>query len=120
MKNYFSDEELACQHCGKLEFNEEFRAVLNEIREDVGFPMAISSGYRCPKHPIEARKKIPGEHSDGDAVDVAVSYAHSLLLLESMVKHGIRRIGVNQKGDTSQRFIHIGYSRRLPPALWSY
>lgn len=118
--NYFSDKELACQHCGDLKFNSEFREVLNSIRADVGFPMIVSSGYRCSDHPIEKRKKVPGEHSDGEAVDIAVSYWQSMVLLESMVKHGIKRIGVNQKGDIGQRFIHIGFSKTLPQTLWSY
>ena len=121
MKNYFPDDELKCQHCGKLVFNEDFRAVLNLIREDVGFPMIISSGYRCPDHPIEKAKLIPGEHSDGEGVDVAVSYAQALRVLDSALNHGIERIGVSQQGDGSGRFIHLGYSKTLPtPALWSY
>ena len=117
--NYFSDKELACQHCGKLVFNENFRKVLNEIRESVGFPMIISSGYRCPDHPIEKAKSLPGEHSDGDAVDVAVSYAQSFYVLRAALEAGIERVGISQKG--GQRFIHLGFSKMLPsPALWSY
>jgi len=121
MKNYFPDDELKCQHCGMLVFNAGFRNLLNSIRADVGFPMIISSGYRCPEHPIEKAKLIPGEHADGEAVDVAVSYAQALKVLRSALAHGIERVGISQQGDGSGRFIHLGYSKTLPtPALWSY
>ncbi len=119
MKNYFPDHELACKHCGKLVFNENFRKILNEIRESVGFPMIISSGYRCPGHPIEKAKLVPGEHSDGDAVDVAVSYAQAFYVLRAALEARIERVGISQQGE--QRFIHLGFSKTLPsPAIWSY
>jgi DNA-binding NarL/FixJ family response regulator len=45
--------------------------------------MKITSGYRCPKHPIEAKKAAPGAHSTGLACDIGVSgsEAHQVLLL---------------------------------------
>lgn len=116
---YFSEDELACSHCGKYKFDPQFLAVLNSIRDRVG-PMPVSSGYRCPAHPIEARKSNgPGEHSTGLAVDIAVSGWRAHRLLEVALEHGIPRIGVNQKG--SSRFIHLGMNEDYPnPTIWSY
>ena len=117
--NYFSDDELRCSCCGELVFDEAFRARLNRIRDDFARPMRITSGYRCPSHPIEAKKSKPGTHSLGVAVDVGVAYGEAYELIEVAMRHGIKRIGVNQKG--SGRFIHLDASTEHPsPTVWSY
>ena len=121
--NYFSDDELKCRCCGELVFDDDFRQTLNAIREDFARPMVISSGYRCTNHPVEARKIASGgnagTHSLGVAVDVAVSYSDSYDLIQVALRHGIKRIGVNQKG--TGRFIHLDVSTKHPsPTVWSY
>lgn len=80
--------------------------VLQQVRMQYGKPMVISSGYRDPTHPVEARKKVPGEHTLGRAVDVAVRGAEALQLLQVALALGISRIGVQQKGES--RFLHQG------------
>ena len=118
--NYFTEEELACQHCGEYKFDKDFLDTLNSIRKECGFPFIISSGYRCSEHPIEKRKTKPGAHASAKAVDIAVDHERALKVLEVALKHGIKRIGVNQKG--SGRFIHLDVAdNEFPsPALWSY
>ena len=44
---------------------------LVKLEGTLGRELTITSGYRSPDHPIEAKKKSPGEHSTGLAVDVA-------------------------------------------------
>lgn len=119
VSGYFSKDELSCSCCGRYKFDPQFLIILNAIREQVG-PMPVSSGYRCPDHPIESRKANgPGEHSTGMAVDIAVSGDRAHKLLEVAMKYRIPRIGVNQKG--SARFIHLGVNEDLPnPTVWSY
>lgn len=116
---YFSDDELRCQHCGDLVFDEGFRGLLDNIRRDMECPLPVSSGYRCPDHPIELKKERPGAHATGKAVDIAVSGEKALRLLEIALRHGVTRVGINQKG--SGRFIHLDVCDDLPdPAIWSY
>tara|TARA_R110000796_G_scaffold228357_1_gene345458 strand:+ start:2978 stop:3340 length:363 start_codon:yes stop_codon:yes gene_type:complete len=116
---YFTEQELACQHCGATKFDEDFLALLSLIRKECNFPFIVSSAYRCKDHPIEARKNHSGEHSTGMAIDIACSGEKALQLVTVALKHGIKRIGIQQKG--SGRFIHLGYSTELPtPAIWSY
>ena len=118
--NYFTQEELACKHCGKNNFNEEFLKILNGIRAECNFPFIITSAYRCPEHPIEKDKLLPGAHSTGKAVDIAVSGEKALKVLEIALKYDIIRIGINQKGN--KRFIHLDVADdEFPsPAIWSY
>ena len=45
--------------------------MLDNLREVYGYPIKLTSTYRSPEHPIEARKAKPGEHAHGAAVDIA-------------------------------------------------
>ena len=57
----FTREEFTCKcGCGANEIKDELIDVLQEIRTEVGVPFPVSSGYRCPNHPVEAKKKAPG------------------------------------------------------------
>lgn len=119
-KGYFNETEVACQHCGELIWDEEFIGWLDTIREEFGLPMRISSWYRCPEHPIEARKSVPGAHATGRAVDVLVSGEDALDLTAIAYRHGCRRIGWSQKGNHSHRFVHLDLDNDRPEGVWSY
>ena len=115
----FSESEMRCSHTGRCEMDREFMDVLQAIRNEFG-PMRVTSGYRHPTHPIEAKKAAPGEHTHGRCADIGVQGADAVRLIRIALKHGVVRIGVQQKG--SGRFIHLGLGAPgLPsPTIWSY
>jgi uncharacterized protein YcbK (DUF882 family) len=122
-EGYFKKKELSCKcGCNAIEFDLTFLAKLNDIREECGFSFPISSAYRCPNHPIEARKEVKGAHTHGKAVDILASGENALEIIRVAQKHGIQRIGIQQKG--SGRFIHLDACTEddgFPcPAIWSY
>tara|TARA_R110002012_G_scaffold34271_1_gene99198 strand:- start:14457 stop:14846 length:390 start_codon:yes stop_codon:yes gene_type:complete len=120
-KNYFSKKELRCRHTGKHGFDDGFLETLNAIREECGFPFVLTSAYRDPSHPAESHKTATGSHALGKAVDIRVTGAQAIRVIEVALKHGITRIGVQQKG--MGRFIHIdGCTEEdgKPTAVWSY
>ena len=116
----FTLAEFACKcGCGSdgSEMDEGLLQALQDIRTKAGFPFPITSGYRCPKHPVEARKTTPGTHSQGIAVDIGVSRGAALKLLKLALDDGrFKGIGINQKG--SSRFIHL--DTRKAGTIWSY
>lgn len=98
-----------------------FLDLLERIRARYGRSMPVSSGYRCPDHPIEAKKETPGAHASGLAVDIRVHGDTALELIEIALEEGINGLGVNQRGDHSQRFIHLDILEgRGRPTVWSY
>lgn len=115
----FKAAEFNCLHCGKNEMKPEFMEKLQSLRMIYGKPMRITSGYRCPQHPIEAKKATPGAHASGCACDIGVEGREAYQVVRLAFKLGFTGIGVQQKG--SGRFIHLdtmeGATR---PALWSY
>ena len=114
----FSFKEIACQHCQECDINEDFMDDLQTMREFVG-PMKITSGYRCPSHPIEAAKPAPGSHSKGLAVDVSCRGQGAFNVVRAGLEQGMLGIGVSQQGDS--RFIHLDQlSASYRPSIWSY
>ena len=120
-KNFTADE-FKCSHCGANEMKSEFLDRLQQLRNAYNKPMKITSGYRCPKHPIEAAKPSPGPHSTGMAADVGIQGAEAHRLLQLALELGFTGVGVQQKG--TGRFLHLDtISNQLDsprPTVWSY
>lgn len=74
MAKYFTDDEFACK-CGCNEMPEggmhpRLIEVLDAMREALGKPLIVTSGYRCPMH-NEAVGGVPNSfHVQGVAADV--------------------------------------------------
>lgn len=118
MYKHFRREEFNCTHTGTggEHMDHEFLVKLDELREKVGFPFRITSGWRDATHPAEARKKEPGTgtHCQGIAADIAVSNGFERMnLVHEALKMGFSGIGV------AKTFIHID-DRKTTPVMWTY
>ena len=114
MFKYFRKEEFDCQVTGNNEMKDEFIHKLDELREACGFPFVISSGYRDPSHPIEARKAKAGTHAQGIAADIAVSGgAERYKIVSEAMRLGFTGVGV------AKTFIHVDI-RETTPVVWEY
>ena len=96
---------------------------LQLLRSHYGFPLTITSGYRSPRHSIEAAKKTPGTHAMGRAADIACAGEEAVDLLKVALWIGFTGIGVKQKGE--HRFLHLddlglGEHTAPRPTIWSY
>ena len=111
---YFQIEEFDCQHTGENRMEPEFLDKLDNLRESCGFPFVITSGYRSPNHPIEAKKNVPGTHSQGIAADIKITTpAQRYAIIREAIKLGFSGIGV--AGD----FVHVD-TRGSVPVIWTY
>ena len=114
MFKYFSKDEFDCQVTGNNEMKDEFIHKLDELREACGFPFVISSGYRDPSHPIEARKAKAGTHAQGIAADIAVSGgAERYKIVSEAMRLGFTGVGV------AKTFINVDI-RETTPVVWEY
>ena len=102
--------------------DKDFMDKIEDLRHALGFPFKVNSAYRCKGHPIEARKKAPGAHESGHALDIGVDGEQAHRLLHAALEAGMTGIGVNQKGNS--RFIHLDdlewADNRPRPGVWSY
>jgi uncharacterized protein YcbK (DUF882 family) len=114
MGKYFKPEEFRCPCCGAVKVSDTLVQTLDNIREIVGFPMKINSGYRCPKH----NEEVGGgpEHPSGEAADVHCADSQKrFALANAALSASVRRIGIGKA------FIHIGVSKDLPQSvIWTY
>ncbi len=111
---YFKIEEFDCQETGNNEMKPPFLEMLDKLRDKCGFPFTITSGYRDPKHPLEAKKEKPGTHSQGIAADIrAVSGAERHIILANAFDMGFGGIGI------AKTFIHVD-TRDTTPVVWTY
>lgn len=111
---YFKIEEFDCQETGNNEMNPLFLDRLDELRAKCGFPFTITSGYRDPKHSIEAKKERPGTHTQGIAADIKVNNgAERFILLNYAFEMGFSGIGV------AKTFIHVDI-RNTQQVAWVY
>lgn len=123
---HFRPGEFACK-CGKCgstgeEMEMGFVTALDLIRGRLGFPLVITSGYRCPAYNDRiSTTGMRGPHTTGRAADVGISgeQAHQLITESRLAMSGI---GVHQKGPHTGRFIHLdNLGRPRPrPNIWSY
>lgn len=123
---WFLAEEFACSHTGKIMMEQSVLDGLNDLREIWGKPIVLSSAYRDPTHPVEARKIAKGgnagQHSKGTAVDILCAGEDAYILLNLIIQQKIwTGIGISQRSSWSARFIHIDQSQESNrPTIWSY
>jgi zinc D-Ala-D-Ala carboxypeptidase len=114
----FSKHEFDCKHTGLNEMDHSFMSLLQEARVRYGKPMTISSGYRHPTHPVEARKgHTNGEHTKGRCADITINNSTDrYTLLKIAFDLGFTRIGFHKS------FLHLGIGAENLPnnVAWDY
>ncbi len=114
MFKYFDLSEFNCQESGVNAMSPDFIHKLDELREACDFPFKITSGFRSVHHSIEAKKMVPGTHSQGIAADIAVSGGtQRMIIVQKALSMGFTGIGV------AKTFIHVD-TRETTPVLWCY
>lgn len=126
---YFSKDEMRCR-CGECDGlpRAEFMAILERIREAIGVPLVVSSGYRCPKY--NSHVSTTGEngpHVMGLAADIQAYGVRAFYLVETAIEFGMTGIGLQQRQVTpyGARFVHIDCvpvtdQVHPRPWIWSY
>ena len=126
---HFSEDECKCRCCGDYEMDHDFMESLERIRMDMKRPLKLSSAKRCKAY--NAKISSTGEHGPhtfGRAVDILISGADALRLVDIARKYGMTGIGLKQAGPHNKRVVHLdnlGYDyTKLTggprPWIWSY
>ena len=113
---WFKEKEFACKCCGQLPLStssgqaprENVKALVSEVldpvRERLGMPIVVNSGYRCEKHNKDVGGVRNSQHLRGEAADVTCA---DLPRLKALIIE-------NGKFDqliTYPTFLHVSYKR---------
>ena len=101
----FSRSEMACKETGEEGVTTELMNALQALRNVVGVPLSISSGFRSANHSVEKAKDKPGTHAQGKAVDIICSHTLAYTIISHASDLGFTGIGVKQSG--GGRFLHL-------------
>lgn len=121
---HFDLDEFRCKcGCQQNYISDEFVTLLDELRELVGFPLVVTSGYRCPDHNNRVSSTgRTGPHTTGQAADISVDRFRAFRVMSKAADMGFTGIGFKQHG--GGRFMHLD---TLPnadgqprPTIWSY
>lgn len=103
--------------------NEAFLNLLDRARDAAGIPFVITSGFRTLEHQNELKAKgYPvsrnSSHLKGLAADISCTDSASrLIIIESLLYVGFRRIGISGKGG----FIHCDLDKdKKQDVIWVY
>jgi zinc D-Ala-D-Ala carboxypeptidase len=120
----FTYDEFRCSHCAeqgedRCDMDPGFMDTLQAMRTAYGKGMKITSGYRCPSHPVEMVKSAPGSHSHGLACDVSIQGEEAFMLVRMAFTSGFLGIGIKQHGEG--RYVHLDMASHVHrPMLWTY
>ena len=107
---WFKEKEFACKCCGQLPplARENVKALVSEVldpvREKLGMPIVVNSGYRCEKHNKDVGGVRNSQHLRGEAADVTCADLPRLKAL--IIENG----KFDQLIDYGT-FLHVSYKR---------
>lgn len=90
----FNEREFACKHCGNIKLNSDLVTKLQKLRDLVGRPITINSGYRCPTHNKNVGGSPGSKHMQGTAADIQVSGMSPKQVANAAEKVGFLGIGL--------------------------
>ena len=105
----FNEREFACRHCGTVHIEPELISRLQALRDALGKPITVTSGYRCPAHNTAIGGAKQSRHMQGQAADLVVAGMTPAQVAAAADKVGLGGIGIYKSG-----FCHvdIGPKRR--------
>lgn len=112
---YFKLSDFACPCCGSNLMDLEFLKLVDAFRGELGFPLIVDSGYRCPKHNAAVGGVKNSMHVKGRAVDWKMLAIHPAMRpkLVALAPKYFRGIGVGIS------LVHTD-NRDGKPARWTY
>ena len=122
---WFKEKEFVCKCCGELPplAQANVRAlvanVLDPVREKLGRPITVNSGYRCEKHNGEVGGVRGSQHLVAEAADIAPAGFKSLNVPEFKTELERLKQLIIENGKFDQliiypTFVHVSYKRFGP------
>lgn len=109
----FTPQELACRGTGTLRIDDASLDMLQRLRDRLGVPMIVTSGYRSPQHNAAVGGAPASQHLLGKAFDISMGNIDPREFELAARAVGFKGIGRYPRSN----FIHVD-NRDGPPADW--
>ena len=97
-----------CYHCGAVAYiDPQLTLLLEDIRNRVGSPIRILSGYRCEIHNAEIGGASNSAHVVGFAADLAVPEGLNFVQFHEICQSMVKRYHGGCGGYPEQKFVHV-------------
>lgn len=113
---WFSMNEFEC-HCGcrmpdgaRANIVALVEQVLDPVREKLGKPIRVNSGYRCPRHNEEVLGVRNSQHIKGEAADIAMVHGSRFKVHD--LAHAIVENGKFDQLIIYPTFVHVSWKRQ--------
>ena len=113
---HFKAKEFVCKHCGKVIIDSRLIELAERLREHLGKPLVITSGYRCPEHNRRVGGVPDSPHVKGLALDVLTESSRDRFKIFTwLVDNGVTRIGM------AKTYTHFDIDPDKPQeVIWDY
>lgn len=72
LNQYFNLREFQCPCCHRVMLHKKLYQLLTKLRYEIGKPILINSGYRCPKYNLQVKGSPGSYHMLGMAADITI------------------------------------------------
>lgn len=114
---HFTEQELACRHCGQSGCTDALKRALDQLRDIVGRPVLVNDAYRCSEHNRVVSLVAKSQHPEGTAADVSISGLTLQQMYDSAKK--VPAFFAGGIGVYDGEFIHVDV-RTNGPARWAF
>lgn len=104
LTEHFNLREFQCKHCGQAKISYKLVSMLEALRQELGVPFVITSGYRCPNHNANVGGAKNSFHVQGLACDIACPKGWTVeAFTKKCLEHGFTGVGAYP----AQNFVHV-------------
>jgi zinc D-Ala-D-Ala carboxypeptidase len=114
---HFSEQELACRHCGLTGCTDALKRALDQLRDIVDRPVIVHDAYRCAEHNAVVSLVAKSQHPAGTAADVSIPGLTLQQMYDSAKK--VPAFFAGGIGVYDAEFIHVDV-RSNGPARWAF
>lgn len=109
ISEHFTKDEFKCKcGCGGLKYDPKLLTLLEQLRAEIGQPVYITSGYRCPAHNKAVGGAKDSFHMKGMAADIVVP-KHSPFDIKKVAERlGFGGIGTYVEGGNFFTHVDVG------------
>ena len=114
----FKASEFACKCCGENKIVQDVIDMAQIIRDELGVPVRVNSGYRCTKHNKNVGGVKNSKHTLGHAADLSCSLGAKAMFeaIQKLQKEGrLPMLGYCIRYAT---FCHVDIDKRTSGNIW--